>query len=79
MRRFDSWYRHTILVMLAHANLTVITARERGNHTSHHRTLIALSFNEIRRLFAQLIANTIRPIHHRLHRSGWQLAQSEGR
>jgi len=29
VRRWDSWYRHTTLVMLAHAVLTVIAARER--------------------------------------------------
>lgn len=72
VRRWDSWYRHTTLVMLAHAVLTVIAVRERGNHTSHDQTLIALTFNEIRRLFAQLIANTIHPINHRLRWSWWR-------
>jgi SRSO17 transposase len=72
VRRWDSWYRHTTLVMLAHAILTVITARERGNHTSHDQTLIPLTFNEIRRLFATLIANTVHPISHRLRWSWWR-------
>jgi SRSO17 transposase len=73
VRRWDSWYRHTTLVMLAHAILTVIAARERGNHTSRHQqTLIALTFNEIRRLFAQLIANTIHPTNHQLRWSWWR-------
>ena len=72
VRRWDSWYRHTTLVILAHAILTVIAARERGNHTSHDPTLIALTFNEIRRLFATLITNTIHPISHRLRWSWWR-------
>ena len=32
VRRYDSWYRHTTLVMLAHAIRTVIAARERAMH-----------------------------------------------
>jgi SRSO17 transposase len=37
VRRWDSWYRHTTLVMLAHTILTVITARERDDHTGTRR------------------------------------------
>jgi SRSO17 transposase len=53
VRRWDSWYRHVTFVMIAHAILTVIAARERERHTTDgDQTLIALTFNEIRRLFA---------------------------
>ena len=70
VRRWDSWYRHTTLVMLAHAILTVIGARERDDHTE--QTLIPLTFNEIRRLFARLINNTIHTIDHLLRWSTWR-------
>jgi SRSO17 transposase len=73
VRRWDSWYRHTTLVMLAHAILTAIAARERDHHTgASDQTLIALTFNEIRRLFARLITNTIHTIDHWLHWSTWR-------
>ena len=70
VRRWGSWYRHTTLVMLAHAILTVIATRERDHHTDP--TLIALTFNEIRRLFARLITNTIHTIDHWLRWSTWR-------
>jgi SRSO17 transposase len=67
VRRWDSWYRHTTPVMLAHAILTVIAARERDTvPAANGQQLIPLTFNEIRRLFATLIANTIQSISHRL-------------
>jgi hypothetical protein len=67
VRRWDSWYRHTTPVMLAHAILTVIAARERDTvPAANGQQLIPLTFNEIRRLFATLIANTIPSISHRL-------------
>ncbi len=70
VRRWDSWYRHTTLVMLAHAILTVIAARERDHHTDE--TLIPLTRNEIRRLFTKLITNTTHTIVHCLHWSNWR-------
>jgi SRSO17 transposase len=73
VRRWRSWYRHTTLVMLAHAILTVITARERDEYAATaDQTLIPLTFNEIRRLFARLITNTIHTINHWLHWSTWR-------
>jgi SRSO17 transposase len=72
VRRWDSWYRHITLVMLAHAILTVIAARERDRHTAGDHTLIALTFNEIRRLFGRFIANTAHTIGHWLHWSNWR-------
>jgi SRSO17 transposase len=70
VRRWNSWYRHTTLVMLAHAILTVIAARERKQHTD--QTLIPLTLTEIRRLFAKLIANSTNPISHWLTWSQWR-------
>jgi SRSO17 transposase len=68
VRRWDSWYRHVTLVMLVHAILTVITAREHERHTAAgDHTLIALTFNEIRRLFARFITTTTHTIGHWLH------------
>jgi SRSO17 transposase len=71
VRRWDSWYRYTTLVMLAHAILTVITARE---HTrpSIEPQLIPLTVNEIRRLFAKLVADTAHTITHWLNWSRWR-------
>jgi len=70
VRRWDSWYRHITLVILAHAILTVIAARERDRHTD--QTLIPLTLNEIRRLFTRLITNTAHTIDHWLHWSNWR-------
>nr|WP_225319684.1 IS701 family transposase [Micromonospora aurantiaca] len=72
VRRWDSWYRHVTLVMLAHAILTVIATRERDNRTDHDQTLIALTFHEIRRLITRLITNTVHTIDHWLHWSAWR-------
>src|SRR6266536_537477 len=72
VRRWDSWYRYTTLVMLAHAILTVIAARERARRPPDERDLIPLTVNEIRRLFAKMIATTIRTITHWLAWSHWR-------
>jgi SRSO17 transposase len=73
VRRWDSWYRYVTLVMLAHAILTVIAARERDRHIAGgDHTLIALTFNEIRRLFARFITTTTHTIGHWLHWSTWR-------
>jgi SRSO17 transposase len=71
VRRFDSWYRHTTLVMLAHAILTVIAARERARSQPADQRLIPLTVNEIRRLFAKLVATT-HTITHWLAWSRWR-------
>jgi len=66
VRRWTSWHRWTVLVMLAHAFLTVITATQKpapANQADHHEAgeplpvlpaLIPLTRNEIRHLFVQL-------------------------
>ena len=71
VRRWDSWYRHTTLVMLAHAILTVIAARERSNPQPADQKLIPLTVNEIRRLFGKLVAIT-HTVTHWLAWSRWR-------
>ena len=70
VRRWDSWYRHTTLVMLAHAILTVIAARERTRTIDG--ALIPLTVPEIRRLFGKLISGIVHTIDHWLHWSTWR-------
>jgi hypothetical protein len=72
VRRWDSWYRYTTLVMLAHAILTVIAARERDRPHPADQPLIPLTVKEIRHLFAKLIANTVHTIDHWLAWSQWR-------
>ena len=38
VRRYDSWYRHITLAMLAHAFLTTTTARAKGGRPDRSRT-----------------------------------------
>lgn len=72
VRRWASWYRHTTLVMLAHAILAVIAARERTRRPPDEDGLIPLTVNEIRHLFARLITNTLHTISHWLAWSRWR-------
>jgi hypothetical protein len=72
VRRWDSWYRYTTLVMLAHAILTVIATRERARPQPVDQQLTPLSVNEIRRLFARLVATTAHTITHWLAWSHWR-------
>ncbi len=72
VRRWDSWYRYTTLVMLAHAILTVIAAQERTRPQPTRQRLIPLTINEIRRLFAKMVANTTHTITHWLTWSHWR-------
>lgn len=55
VRRYASWYRWTTLVMLAHAFLAVLTVTEHAR-TPTPAGLIPLTLNEIRHLFATLLA-----------------------
>ena len=72
VRRWDSWYRHTTLVMLAHAILTVIAVHERAQHPPTDQELVPLSVNEIRRLLAKLVINAVHTINHWLGWSTWR-------
>ena len=66
LRRWDSWYRHTTLVLLAHAILATAEARR-----PRPAGLIPLSLPEIRRLFTRLTATT-HTIGHHLAWSLWR-------
>jgi SRSO17 transposase len=71
VRRWISWRRWTLLAMLAHALLAVIAARE---HTLPPTTndLIALTCNEIRRLFLHYVIEPSRALICPLAWSRWR-------
>jgi SRSO17 transposase len=70
VRRWTSWYRYTTLVLLAHAILAVIAAREHDR--GHPDGLIPLTVNEIGHLFAKLVTNVVRTIGYWLTWSTWR-------
>ena len=71
VRRWTSWHRWTILTMLAYAFLAVVTATERTeNPTPQESSLIALTCNEIKRLFNTYLAA---PTHDLRHRLRWSI------
>jgi SRSO17 transposase len=77
VRRWTSWRRWTLLAMLAHALLAVITANERPAQTDRPDQpdpagLIPLTCNEIRRLFTTLITEPGRAIACPLTWSRWR-------
>jgi SRSO17 transposase len=72
VRKWNSWYRYTTLVMLAHALLAVIATHEREHHTQADDGLIPFTVNEIRHLFAKLITNTVHTISYWLQWSTWR-------
>jgi SRSO17 transposase len=73
VRRWTSWHRWTILAMLAYALLAVLAATERaGNPTPQRNSLIALTCDEIHRLFNTLIIQPKRDLRHRLRWSIWR-------
>jgi SRSO17 transposase len=69
VRTWTSWHRWTVLAMLAHAFLSVMTATEPAPLPG--AGLIALTRNEIRRLFTAA-TTTIRAAAHHLHWSTWR-------
>ena len=71
VRRWTSWYRWVTLAMLAHAFLAVLAATERVRHPPPDG-LIALSSNELQRLFAALVVRPLRNAPHRLRWSAWR-------
>lgn len=73
VRTWTSWHRWTVLAMLAHAFLAVMAATQSSPQGEHD--LIALTLNEIRRLFSALIDavdDAVHAISHRLHWSRWR-------
>jgi hypothetical protein len=77
VRSWTSWTRWTVLVMLAHAFLLVMTATQPGPGTGDvHRDqagheLIPLTRNEIRRLFTGLLGHP-QPARTQLRWSNWR-------
>jgi SRSO17 transposase len=69
VRTWTSWHRWTVLVMLAHAFLSVMTATQ---PTTTDPTLIPLTRNEIRRLFTDLIKPARSTVHQILAWSHWR-------
>jgi SRSO17 transposase len=70
LRRWTSWHRWTILAMLAHALLSVMTATQPPPDPD--TGLIPLTRNEIRRLFTDLLTRTARTAGRILHWSRWR-------
>lgn len=67
VRTWTSWHRWTVLVLLAHAFLVVVTAATREAAPTPEN-LIPLTINEFRRLFD---AAQLRPAHTMKHRLAW--------
>ncbi|MFJ7416242.1 IS701 family transposase [Streptomyces sp. NPDC098077] len=67
VRRYASWTRWVTLAMLAHAFLAVVRADEHARHPAPD-ALVALSCNEIQRLFITVV---VQPLHDLAHRLGW--------
>lgn len=71
VRHWTSWQRWTVLAMLAHAFLSVTAAAERTRNPTPDG-LIALTLNEIRRLFTRLLPNPPPLATHILRWSKWR-------
>jgi SRSO17 transposase len=74
VRGWTSWHRWTVLAMLAHAFLSVVTAREAPTAPAADEQaegLIPLTRNEIRRLFTGLTSR-IHSAVQQLHWSRWR-------
>lgn len=77
VRRWDSWQRWTILALLAHAFLSVMTATQRHDRDEPHPAndypgrLIPLTRNEIRRLLVGLLTRPV-PAALQLRWSRWR-------
>jgi SRSO17 transposase len=71
VRRWTSWKRWTVLAMLAHAFLAVLTATERTHHTVTS-VLIPLTCNEIRHLLVSLTGSARHGVEHLLRWSHWR-------
>jgi hypothetical protein len=69
VRRWTSWHRWTVLAMLAHAFLSVMTATQAT--TEPGSSLIRLTRNEIRRILAAAFT-PLRSAAHVLHWSYWR-------
>jgi SRSO17 transposase len=70
VRRWTPWRRWTLLAMLAHALLAVITAAER-EHRPADTGLIALTCAEVRRLLTAVLAPLTAPVDALAHATDW--------
>jgi hypothetical protein len=70
VRRWTPWRRWTLLAMLAHALLAVITAAERELNQAD-AGLIELTCPEVRRLLAAALATLPAPIDTLRHAADW--------
>src|SRR6059058_6194257 len=70
VRRWTPWRRWTLLAMLAHALLAVLTAVER-EHSPAQRGLIALTCAEVRRLLTAALMPLIAPVDALAHATDW--------
>jgi SRSO17 transposase len=70
VRRWTPWRRWTLLAMLAHALLAVLTAAEREQHWSD-AGLIALTCAEVRRLLTAALMPLTAPVDVLTHAAAW--------
>ena len=71
VRRWRSWYRWTILAMLAHAFPAVAAGTERARHPPPSG-LTPLTCNEVQHLLVTLVARPAGELGHRLGWSDWR-------
>lgn len=71
VRRWTSWYRWTLLAMVAHALLAVLAADEHTDRPAP-ADMIELTCAEIRRLFITLIVDPVRALACPLRWSHWR-------
>jgi SRSO17 transposase len=71
VRRWVPWRRWTLIAMLAHALLAVLAASER-THNPAPAGLIALTCNEIHRLFNRLVIDPARRLTDTLAWANWR-------
>jgi hypothetical protein len=71
VRHWTSWRRWTLLAIIAHALLAIIAAREHATPPAPDR-LIALTCNEIRRLFTTYVIEPSRTLTRPEHWSLWR-------
>ena len=75
VRTWTSWYRWTVLSMLAHAFLSVMATTATAPERAPDEGLIALTRNGIRRLFTALsgcLQLAKAHVQHTLHWSRWR-------
>nr|WP_163507719.1 IS701 family transposase [Fodinicola acaciae] len=72
VRHWISWYRWTVLVMLAHAFLTALAATAPQSPIVNGKPVIPLTLAEIRRLFNAFVIHIRQTVNEVLHWSLWR-------